>query len=310
MKIKISELRQGSYQTRTKMNGQPMTDLVESIGEVGLAVPIKVKPIQGGYEIVYGHRRVEAVKRLGLDEIESIVEELTDEQAMIQGLAENIQRDDLDPIDEANAYKRLQDEFGWSLRRIAKEVGKSNRHISGILALLNEPEEIQQMITKDDRTGMVDDSDHNVVITEWHVRNARQSGLEGQDKTDVLKKASSEGLTAAQTRRVADAVKEADTPEKKQDLIDHPYEHYYHDKDRVWEEKVEIQAHKPTYKSFPEVKWILDFIKAWTETVDRWDGATVKMSPEAMRFLAMKLRTFVDKINNYINELEKKGAVK
>ena len=63
MKIQISKLKQGSYQTRTKMNGQPMTDLVESIGEVGLAVPIKVRPIPEGYEIVYGHRRVEAVRR-------------------------------------------------------------------------------------------------------------------------------------------------------------------------------------------------------------------------------------------------------
>jgi ParB-like chromosome segregation protein Spo0J len=262
-----------------------------------------------GYEIVYGHRRVEAVKRLCWNEIEAIVEELTDEQAMIQGLAENIQRDDLDPIDEAKAYKRLQDDFGWSLRRIGKEVGKGKDQVKRMLALLNEPDDIQNMVTRADRASQFDKENQDA-ITEFHVRQVRETGVSDGDKTEVLKKAAREGLTSAQTRKIAEAVKEAETPKQKEELLKHEYDPYYHDKDRVWEEKIEKQSNKPNYKSLPEVKWILDYLKAWREAVNRWHDAMVKMSPEAMRFTARRIGMFIDDLQKIKDELEKKGAVK
>jgi ParB family transcriptional regulator, chromosome partitioning protein len=308
MKIKISELRQGAFQTRTKMNGQPMTDLVESIGEVGLAVPIKVRPISDYFEIVYGHRRVEAVKRLGWDEIEAIVEELTDEQAMIQGLAENIQRDDLEPLDEANAYKRLQDQFGYSTRRIAKEVGKSQSRIAQMLALLYEPEEIQAIITKGYG------NDHNVDgIKEDHVRKVRETGINAQDKTEVLKKAAREGLTSAQTRKVAEAVKAAPNPEAKKLYIEREYDNFTHDPDRIKE-----LAKKRSDKQDP---WVQEYKdpkdKEWRDTPDvrvmiqRLDTIRKDWVPEFIKIVEMgKLDpagfSFMEgRVTSTINALEK-----
>lgn len=307
MKIAIKEIRKSPFQTRSAMDGQLLVDLKASMKEVGLAVPIKVRPVNGKYEVVHGHRRIEAAKQLKWSEIEGIVEELTDEQAMIQGLAENIQRDDLEPLDEARAYKRLQDAFGWSTRRIAREIARAESHIRETMALLSESEQIQSMIARDSARG-------TRTVTPTHVREVRRTGLPVEDREAVITKAASEGLTHQQTRKVADSVKAANTEKLKDTLLDEPYSDFVHDPDRI---KDVVEKHggidpltkkdRPKERVWPRA--VADFlrqIKQMRWWVEQFDKAVEgdQVSPEGKPFVATRLKTLRNDINRVLEKLE------
>lgn len=148
-----------------------------------------------------GHRRAEACRRSGHTHIEAVVEGLDDPTALIQGLIENVVREDLGPLDTARALKILQDETGWSTRDMAAQGFMSRGQVSRLLSLLDESEEVQQLLVT---PAGVTIGDTSGAITERHVREARRSGLSETDRVTVLRKAAREGLTAAQTREGAD----------------------------------------------------------------------------------------------------------
>ena len=120
-----------------------LSSLMASISEKGLIEPIIVRPRDNGFEIVCGHRRFEACKKLGLKEVTCLITNFTDQKAFEASLIENLQRESLDPIEEANAYKKYVTEYGWgSITKLAKKIGKSEEYVSHRLLLLNLPSEV------------------------------------------------------------------------------------------------------------------------------------------------------------------------
>ena len=144
--INLSDLRANPYQPRTKFDDDALKDLSESIKEHGVFQPIIVKQSIKGYEIIAGERRVRASKLAGLTKIPAIIRNLNDEQMMEIALLENLQRENLSAIEEANAYKAMLEKLEMTQEELSKKVGKSRSHITNILGLLRLPKEVQNMV--------------------------------------------------------------------------------------------------------------------------------------------------------------------
>lgn len=147
--LDISEIKPGRYQPRSDFNHEKMQELASSIKEKGVVQPVLARKTESGYELIAGERRLRAVKSLGIKKIPAIVKEADDIDAMELGLIENIQREDLNPIEEAKAYQRLNKEFGFSHEEIAQAVGKDRTAVTNTLRLLNLPMKIQQFVLDD-----------------------------------------------------------------------------------------------------------------------------------------------------------------
>jgi ParB family chromosome partitioning protein len=134
--LAIDRLRPGRYQPRTKMDAASLAELALSIKEQGVMQPILVRPVDGGrFEIVAGERRWRAAQQAGLREIPALVKNVPDQAALAVALIENIQREDLNPIEEAKGLARLIDEFGLTHEAAAKAVGRSRSAVSNLLRL-------------------------------------------------------------------------------------------------------------------------------------------------------------------------------
>ena len=142
--IKISELRANPYQPRKIFDEEALKELASSIKEHGVFQPIIVKKSIKGYEIIAGERRVKASEMAGLTEIPAIVRDFNDTQMMEIALLENLQRENLTAIEEATAYKKLQDTLGLTQESLASRLGKSRSHITNMLGLLTLPNSIQE----------------------------------------------------------------------------------------------------------------------------------------------------------------------
>jgi ParB family transcriptional regulator, chromosome partitioning protein len=149
--LKLTQLQAGKYQPRTRMDEGSLYELAESIKAQGVMQPILVRPVAPGrYEIIAGERRMRAAKLAGLDEVPVLVREVPDEAAAAMALIENIQREDLNPLEEAQGLKRLTDEFGLTHEQAAQSVGRSRSAASNLLRLLNLTEPVQQMLMAGD----------------------------------------------------------------------------------------------------------------------------------------------------------------
>lgn len=146
--IKLDELRSNPYQPRKVFDEQALEELADSIKEHGVFQPIIVKKSIKGYEIIAGERRVKASKKAGLTEIPAIVRDFNDTQMMEIALLENLQRENLTAIEEATAYKKLQETLSLTQEELAKRLGKSRSHITNMLGLLNLPDTIQKDISE------------------------------------------------------------------------------------------------------------------------------------------------------------------
>ena len=134
--ISIDRLRPGKYQPRTRMDAESLAELALSIREQGIMQPILVRPVEGGrFEIVAGERRWRAAQQAGLREIPALVKNVPDQSALAVALIENIQREDLNPLEEARGLQRLIDEFGLTHDTAAKAIGRSRSAVSNLLRL-------------------------------------------------------------------------------------------------------------------------------------------------------------------------------
>ena len=148
-KIAISDLTRNPYQPRETFNEAKLIELVNSIKKNGIIQPIAVRPKKseaGKYEIVAGERRWLAAQKAGLHDIPVNVLDLSDVESLEVAIVENIQRDDLSPIEEARGYKRLSDEFKYDHESISKLMSKSRSHISNTLRLLSLPKDVIAML--------------------------------------------------------------------------------------------------------------------------------------------------------------------
>lgn len=149
--LPVEFLQRGKYQPRRDMHEESLQELAESIKAQGVMQPIVVRPISADrYEIIAGERRWRAAQLAGLDTIASVIRDVSDEAAIAMALIENIQREDLNPVEEAVALKRLQDEFELTHQQVAEAVGKSRAAVSNILRLLNLCVDVRTMLERGD----------------------------------------------------------------------------------------------------------------------------------------------------------------
>ncbi|MBB6454432.1 ParB family chromosome partitioning protein [Salirhabdus euzebyi] len=144
--IPIQQCRPNPYQPRKTFQADAIEELKESIQEHGILQPIILRKSIKGYEIVVGERRFRAAKEAGLETIPAVVRELTDQKMMELALLENLQREDLTPIEEAQAYDRLMNELGITQEVLAQRLGKSRPHIANLVRLLALPETVCALI--------------------------------------------------------------------------------------------------------------------------------------------------------------------
>jgi ParB family transcriptional regulator, chromosome partitioning protein len=145
--ISIKELRPNPYQPRKTFKQETIDELKESILQHGILQPLIVRKSIKGYEIVVGERRYRAAKEAKLKTVPAVVRDLTEQQMMEFALLENLQREDLTPIEEARAYQALIDHLNITQEELAKRLGKSRPHIANHIRLLSLPKDVQQLIT-------------------------------------------------------------------------------------------------------------------------------------------------------------------
>lgn len=152
--LPVNQLSSGKYQPRTQFDEGTLTELAESIEKNGIMQPIIVRAVgtAGRYEIVAGERRWRAAKIAGLQAVPVIIRDINDKQALELALVENIQRQDLSPLEESAGYQRLIEEFAYTQEELASVVGKSRSHIANLLRLLGLPDEVKTMLDKGELT--------------------------------------------------------------------------------------------------------------------------------------------------------------
>jgi ParB family chromosome partitioning protein len=146
VELKINELRSNPYQPRRTFDQEKLQELADSIKEFGVVEPIIVKKSIHGYEIVAGERRCKAARIAGLETVPAVIKEFSDEDMMQIALLENIQREDLTAIEEAEAYANLVGKLGISQEELARRVGKSRSYVTNMIGLLNLPQEVKEFI--------------------------------------------------------------------------------------------------------------------------------------------------------------------
>ena len=187
--LRIDQIRPGRLQPRTTINDAALEELKASIKKSGVIEPILVRPVaHGTYELVAGERRLRASQAVGATEIPAIIKTLTDQEALELSLVENIQRENLNPIEEAKGYQRLLDEFGYTQEAVAGAVGKDRATVTNLLRLLSLPEEIQQGV-------------RDSAVTMGHAR-ALLSVPDRGKQLELFKRVQTEQLSVRQTERL------------------------------------------------------------------------------------------------------------
>ena len=149
--LPLDKLQAGRYQPRTRMDESSLQELAASIRQHGLMQPIVVRPLAADrYEIIAGERRFRAAKLAGLDEVPVMLRDVSDQNALAMALIENIQREDLNPLEEAQAIRRLLDEFQYTHEQASEAIGRSRSATSNLLRLLNLAAPVQTMLLAGD----------------------------------------------------------------------------------------------------------------------------------------------------------------
>ncbi len=221
--LPMASLRPNPYQPRTRMDEAELTDLASSMEASGLLQPVIVRVRDGHHELIAGERRWRAAERLGWTKIPAIVKEVDDRTLLTLALIENLQRDDLSPIDEAAGYRRLGDEFKLGQSEIARAVGRDRSTVANLLRLLQLPAEVQALVHEKRLTagharallGLSDAARQIALATEamdqgWSVREM-EAAVAGKRTTQrVTKRANGQPATrtlSADVKRVEDALR-------------------------------------------------------------------------------------------------------
>jgi ParB family transcriptional regulator, chromosome partitioning protein len=190
------------FQARTEFSEIELAELVASIKKEGVIQPILVRKAETGYELIAGERRLRAARQAGLTRIPVFVREISDQQHLVFSIVENVQREDLNPIEEAEGYQMLIADFGFSQEQIAESVGKSRSAVANFLRLRNLPEHIKDSITAGE-------------ISMGHAR-ALLGAKTPQQQNDLWKEIVQKGLSVRQTeQRLKAPAAPAEAPLKK-----------------------------------------------------------------------------------------------
>ena len=204
VELNLDDLRPNPYQPRKVFDDEALNELSESIKEHGVFQPIIVKKSIKGYEIIAGERRYRASKLAGLKTIPAIIRDFTDSQMMEIALLENLQRENLNVIEEAIAYKSMIENLDLTQEQLSKRVGKSRSHITNILGLLRLPKEVQKqviqgnitmgharMLSKLEDNNKIIELANKIVKESLTVRDIEDLGTEEKKKKPIIKKETS-----------------------------------------------------------------------------------------------------------------------
>ena len=198
--LPVELIQRGKYQPRTDMHEEALQELAQSIKVQGVMQPIVVRPVTGDrYEIIAGERRWRATQIAGLDTIPAVIRLVNDESAIAMSLIENIQRENLNPIEEAMALKRLQEEFELTQQEVAEAVGKSRTTVINLLRLMSLSQDVRLMLERGD-------------LEMGHARALL--GLPAAQQSAAAKAVSGKGLSVRQTESMVRRLLAEDTPEK------------------------------------------------------------------------------------------------
>ena len=201
IELDVNELRPNPYQPRTVFDEDALNELAESIKENGVIEPIIVKKSIKGYDVIAGERRLKASKIAGKKTIPAIIRQLSDDKMAEIALLENLQRENLTALEEARAYKSLQEKLNLTQEQLARKVSKSRSHITNMIGLLRLPNEVQDMIQEKKLTmgharalSKLDDRDEIIKMAEeianekLSVRNVEEKSSEKKKKIETKKK--------------------------------------------------------------------------------------------------------------------------
>lgn len=183
----IDLIRRGRFQPRRNFDEDKLRELAESIAVQGVIQPIVVRPVEDHYEIVAGERRWRAAQQAGLDEMPVVIREVDDQAAMAMALIENIQRDDLNPLEEAEALQRLLNEFALTHQQIAQAVGKSRTTVTNLLRLIELEVDVKELLEQ----GKLEMGHARAIL-----------GLKGGQQSDAAAKVVRSGLSVRETEKL------------------------------------------------------------------------------------------------------------
>jgi len=255
--LPLDLIHRGRYQPRRDMDEDALQELSDSIKQQGVMQPVVVRPLDNGeYELVAGERRWRATQMAGLDRIPALIRQVPDEAAIALGLVENIQRENLNPIEEAGAFYRLQEEFGLTQQQVADAVCKSRTTITNLLRLMGLTEEVRVMLEHGD-------------LEMGHGRALL--GLPVEQQAPVARQVVSKSLSVRQTEALVRKALEADNAGQKAQEVKREDPDIRHLQDRLADclgARVAINHGKRgkgkvviEYSSLDELDGILDHIK-------------------------------------------------
>lgn len=298
MQVKLSMIKSSPQPVRTLRDEQKMKKLMQSIKKHGLLQAVKLRPAGDKYEIVFGNRRVEAYRRLGLGVIEAVVKDVGDTTALTQALVENLQREGLSNYDEGLAYKRLRDECELTQKEIAQLVGKSRPWITRCIGLVEDE-------TIGGNLNYLPGAAEKAQI----IRGALGNDLEAREV--FAAKVANEGLTVTQTQDVAAALKRTQDPEVRRRILELPTADA-----TIWEsvakheasEKRNVERSRWDYlDESPCAKNFIRHIKINTQTLKRlWqDVERGALGIEHMPYVEERLRKYAKYIISLADTLAK-----
>ncbi len=184
--VPVDNIQRGKYQPRLHIHPEALEELADSIRAQGLVQPVVLRPVEGGYELIAGERRWRAAQLIGLEEIPAIIKNIPDQSAAAMTLIENIQRENLNPLEEAGALRRLIEEFELTHQQVADGVGRSRAAVSNMLRLLELEQEVKQHVER----GKLEMGHARALLT-----------LVGPAQTAAARHVVSKGLSVRETER-------------------------------------------------------------------------------------------------------------
>ncbi len=246
--IPVKDIRPNPYQPRKIFDKEKILELAQSIKEHGVFTPVLVRKSIQGYELIAGERRLRASKEAKLENIPAIVLEFNDDEMMEISLLENIQREDLNAIEEANAYQKIMDRMGYTQDKLAERVGKSREYVANTLRLLKLPKSIQQMV-----------SDNKVSM--GHVRPLITLDDEGL-AYDIAMKIVDEGLSVRAVEKLVKDSKAKPAEAKKEKTKNHNFVYVEEIMQKKLQTKVKVESNSITisYSDTKDLNRILELI--------------------------------------------------
>jgi len=228
--VDLERIKPNPFQPREHFDQKKLDELISSIKEKGVVQPIIVRHKEGAYELIAGERRLRAAKALGIEDVPVIVKDVSDVDVLELSLIENIQREELNSIEEAKAFQRLVNEFGFSQEEVAKAVGKERVTVSNTIRLLGLPKRVQDMVA-------------NAELTMGHARALL--ALSGEHTIlKIANRIARNGLSVREVENIVSRKKAAISKTETPKLKDHKVMFFEEELQRVLGTKVKIQHGK------------------------------------------------------------------